>query len=50
MDFHHVPQWTGPGPYIWLLMPMWIQLITDAVHWNATYIANGKRAKAILTN
>ena len=34
----------------WLLMPMWIQLTTDAAHWNATYIANGKRAKATLKN
>ena len=49
-NFHHAPQWTGPGPYIWLLMRMLMQLTIDAVHWSATYIANGKRAKAILKN
>jgi len=27
---------------------MLMQLTIDAVHWSATYIANGKRAKAIL--
>jgi len=29
---------------------MLMQLTIDAVHWSATYIANGKRAKAILKN
>jgi hypothetical protein len=49
-NFHPAPQWTGPGPYIWLLMLMLMQVTIDAMHWSATYIANGKRAKAILTN
>ena len=49
-NFHHASQWTGPGPYIWLLMLMLMQLTIDAVHWSATYIADGKKAKAILKN
>ena len=43
-------QRTGPGPFIWLLMLMWMQLTIDAVHSRATYMADGKRAKAILKN
>ena len=50
MNFYHVLQGTEPGQYIWLLMPMWIRPTIDAVRCNATYIANGKRAKAILKN
>ena len=49
-NFHHVSQWTGLGPYIWLLMLMLIQLTSGALHWSVTYMADGKRAKAILKN
>ena len=31
-------------------MLMLMQLTIDAVHWSATYMAGGKRAKAILKN
>lgn len=31
MNFHQVPQWTGPGSYLWLLMPMWIAGIIGLV-------------------
>ena len=49
-NFHPASQRTGPGPYIWPLMLMLMQLTIDAVHWSATYMADGKRAKAILKN
>ena len=49
-NFHPASQWIGPGPYIWLLMLMLMQLTIDAVHWSAIYMADGKRAKAILKN
>jgi hypothetical protein len=48
-NFQHA-SWTGPGPYIWLLMLMLMQLTIVAVHWSATYIADGTKAKAILKN
>ena len=53
-NLHPASQRTGPGPYIWPLMLMLMQLtidaVIDAVHWSATYMAGGKRAKAILKN
>ena len=49
-NLHPASQRTGPGPYIWPLMLMLMQLTIDAVHWSATYMAGGKRAKATLKN
>ena len=49
-NLHPASQRTGPGPYIWPLMLMLMQLTIDAVPWSATYMADGKRAKAILKN
>jgi hypothetical protein len=33
-----------------MLMLMLMQLTIDAAHWNGTYMADGKRAKATLKN
>ncbi|XIA63237.1 hypothetical protein ACFIOY_29120 [Bradyrhizobium sp. TZ2] len=49
-NFHPASQWTGRGPYIWMLMLMLMQLTIDAAHWSAIYMADGNRAKAILKN
>jgi hypothetical protein len=49
-NFHPASQLIGPGPYIWMLTLMLMQLTIDAVHWNGTYVADGNWARATLKN